>query len=220
MKPDHRLRLHKNLLRTAFALIGLLMPPLAPAQTYFYGFANFATGRNSSALIAADFNGDGKIDLAVANFTDNTVSILLGKPDGTFATQVVYPTGNAPFALVAADFNGDGKLDLATVNNPNGAGSVSVLVGNGDGTFQSHVDYATGNHSTGIVAADFNRDGKIDLAVANDYSNSVSILLGNGDGMFQNQTQVSVGANPIQIQTADFNGDGKPDLITLSGCTT
>ena len=144
------------------------MPPLAPAQTYFYGYANFATGRNSSALIAADFNGDGKIDLAVANFTDNTVSILLGKPDGTFATQAVYPTGNAPFALVAADFNGDGKLDLATVNNPNGAGSVSVLVGNGDGTFQSHVDYATGNHSTGIVVADFNRDGKIDLAVAND----------------------------------------------------
>ncbi|PYV00917.1 MAG: hypothetical protein DMG26_14635, partial [Acidobacteria bacterium] len=221
MKPDHRLLLRKNLVRTAFALIGpgLLIPTSAPAQTYFYGYANFATGRNSSALAAADFNGDGKPDLAVANFTDNTVSILLGKPEGTFVRQVVYPTGNAPKALVAADFNGDGKLDLATVNNSNGAGSVSILVGNGNGTFRSHVDYATGDHSTGVVAADFNRDGKVDLAVANDYDNSVSILLGNGDGTFQSQPQVSVGANPIQIQTADFNGDGKADLITLNACT-
>ncbi|HEV2351742.1 MAG TPA: FG-GAP-like repeat-containing protein [Terriglobia bacterium] len=186
-------------------------------QTYLYNRADFAVGRSPYAVVAADFNGDGKLDLAVANRDDNTVSILLGKPDGTFAAQTVYPTGTSPVALVAADFNGDGKLDLAVVNNnPSGTGSVSILLGNGDGTFQSHVDYQVGAQPIGIVSADFNGDGKQDLAVANNLDSTVSILLGSGDGTFRTGVPIPLPGYPQTIAGGDFNGDGKQDLIVLN----
>src|ERR1700719_3934201 len=174
-------------LLVAIHLAALCVP--AAAQTYFYEYGNFATGNNPSGFITADFNRDGKTDLAVINYTDNTVSILLGKPDGTFGPQTVYATGNNPVALVAGDFNADGKLDLAIVNNlnandPNGVGSVSILLGNGDGTFRSHVDYPAGNSPVGIVAGDFNGDGKTDLAVVNRNGESVSLLFGRGGRNF------------------------------------
>jgi hypothetical protein len=117
--------------------------------------------------------------------------------------------------LTAADFNGDGKLDLA-ISDEN-AQTVSILLGNGDGTFQTHVDYAVGNDPTGIVAADFNGDGKIDLAVSNFNDSTVSILLGNGDGSFKVQALASVGTGPNSLASGDFNGDGKVDLITSNG---
>ena len=202
------------LMAVALALIGLLglLSSTASAQTYLYNRADFATGNGPTAAVTADFNGDGKLDLAVANRDDNTVSILFGKPDGTFATKVDYPTGSSPKAIVAADFNEDGKLDLAVVNQ--GANTVSVLIGNGDGTFQARVDYPTGNSPVGIVAGDFNGDKKLDLAVVNQTDNTVSILPGRGDGTFQAQTLVTVDVNPVALASGDFNGDGKLDLIT------
>jgi hypothetical protein len=163
-----------------------------------------------------DFNGDGRIDLATMN-GDNTVSVMLGQANAAFAAPVNYPTGSSPYAFLAADLRGDKKIDLITVNMPDGVdgpGSVSVLLGNGDGTFQPHVDYTVGEYPVGVVAADFNDDGKIDLAIANHDDNTVSILYGNGDGTFQAQVLVDVGSTPTSIATADFNGDGKADLIT------
>ena len=115
--------------------------------------------------MAGDFNGDGRPDLAVANYGSNDVSVLLGNGDGTFQPQVTYAVGSSPVALVAGDFNGDGRPDLAVANY--GANDVSVLLGNGDGTFQPQVTYAVGSSPTALVAGDFNGDGRTDLAVAN-----------------------------------------------------
>ena len=106
------------------------------------------------------------LDLAVANDSDNTVSVLLGNGDGTFQPQVTYAVGADPDAIVAGDFTGDGDLDLAVANC--GDNTVSVLLGNGDGTFQPQVTYAVGTDPDAIVAGDFTGDGHLDLAVANE----------------------------------------------------
>ncbi len=199
-------------------LVGFLLSSTAAAQ-YLYNRMDLPTGLTPVALVAADFNGDGLLDLAVANRDDNTVSILLAKPDGTFAPQVTYATGLMPMAILAADFDGDGKLDLA-VSDFNctsfcgGAGLISILLGNGDGTFEPAVNYPVGSQPAGVVAADFNGDGKVDLAVTNQNDSTTSILLGNGDGTFQSQTLLSL-AGPTA--TGDFNGDGKIDLAIIAG---
>jgi hypothetical protein len=189
----------------------------AVAQKYLFDHAELVTGNGPAGVVVTDFNNDHRLDLAVTNSYDATVSILLGERNGAFATGMTYATGATPVALVTADFRGNGKVDLAIVNENEGSGtngSVSILLGNGNGTFKIHVDYPVGNFPVGIVAADFNGDGKIDLAVVNDYDSTVSILLGNGDGTFQSQTIVQVGTGPTSLGSGDFNGDGKVDLVT------
>ena len=152
----------------------------------------------------ADLNGDGKLDFAVVNqlckvtstsCAPGSVSVLLGNGDGTFQPHMDFGVGVTPMSLAIADFNGDGKPDLAVTNANLGLGNtVSILTGKGNGTFNPHVDYTVVNEPGPIVAADFNHDGKIDLAVAcEDLANtevcpsplSLSILLGNGDATFQ-----------------------------------
>jgi len=134
-------------------------------------------GQNLSAIVTGDFNGDGKLDLAMTDSGSNTVIILLGNGDGTFGATTTIPVGNNPDAIVAGDFNNDGKLDLAVANN--GDSTVTLLLGDGDGTFTqaSGSPYATGAGPYQIVAADFNGDGKLDLATANLTAGTVSILL-------------------------------------------
>ncbi len=205
----------------ALGLFGSLtvFSPGASAQHYMFGRADFATGVAPQSVMTADLNGDGVMDLAVANQNGNSVSILLGKPDGTFAPKVDYPVGASPRMVIAGDFNRDGKLDLAVVNY--GSSSVSVLLGNGDGTFQAHVDYGAGSGALSVVAADFNGDGKIDLAVANSGANTVSALLGNGDGTFQTHVDYMTGPEPSSVTAADFNADGKLDLaVANANCSS
>ncbi len=181
-----------------------------------------AVGSNPVAIVAGDFNGDGRTDLAVANYSSNDVSVLLGNGDGTFQPAVQYAVGSSPEAIVAGDFNGDGRTDLAVLNQgtwPDYRASVSVLLGNGDGTFQPAVEYAVPPLALAIVAGDFTGNGRTDLAVVDLGSVDspwagpyVSILLGNGDGTFQPAVQYTLGFYPDAIVAGDFTGNGRTDL--------
>src|ERR1700722_6501494 len=127
----------------------LLAGVLAAHAGQFLEAPQYATGANPQAVAVGDFNGDGKLDVAVANSVGNNISILLGDGDGTFKPQVTYTTDTAPQGIAAGDFNGDGHLDIAVTNS--GSNLVSVFLGNGDGTFQPKVDYATGSQPKGIA---------------------------------------------------------------------
>jgi hypothetical protein len=182
----------------------------------FLTAVNYNVVTNPASVAIGDFNGDGNADLAVANSTQaGVVSVLLGNGDGTFQPAVDHAVGTNPFSLAVEDFNGDGITDLAVANLGDGtttAGSVGILLGNGDGTFQPQVTYAAGSNPGYVVVADFNGDGKADLAVASDVSaGSFCVLLGNGDGTFQAPLTYS-GFFPSSIAVGDFNGDGKADL--------
>jgi len=161
------------------------------------------------SLVVGDFNGDNNLDVAASNAFQ--INVMLGRGDGTLTQPVAYDSGGTdPQGLVTGDFNLDGKLDLAAANFD--TNTISVLLGNGDGTFQAHVDYAVAASPMGLTTADFNRDGILDLAVANKTSNEVSVLLGKGDGTFDTPTPFPAGINPACLTAADFNGDGKLDL--------
>src|SRR6476646_7326996 len=142
----------------------------------FQPHVDYPTGHSPSSLAVGDFNGDGKLDLAVANTSGNSVSVLLGSGDGTFHAHVDYPTGNHPGSVAVGDFNADGKPDLALVNVYQSDRTVSVLMGNADGTFQASMNYASGQVLDAATPADFNMDGALDLAVLIPF-NSATILL-------------------------------------------
>jgi Flp pilus assembly secretin CpaC len=176
---------------------------------------NYATGTGPAAVLATDLNADGHPDLAVANETANTVSILLNNGDGTFATNVDYPVGMGPDGVASADFNGDGKPDLAVANLT--SDTVSILLGNGDGTFQAATALPAGTGPVAIATGVFNsNNGNTDLAVVNQTAGTVSIFLGNGDGTFAPAVDYPVGTTPSAIAVGDFNGDGKLDLAVTN----
>lgn len=170
--------------------------------------ARYPVGNAPSGIVMADLNRDGKLDLAVTNQADGTVSVLLGNGDGSFRPAVNYGAGTGPHRVVTGDFNGDGYPDLAIANfNSN---NISILLGNGDGTFRSAVNYAVAGNPDAIAIGDLNLDGKPDLVVAN--RSSMTVLLNNGDGSFRTLT-APVGLGPgASIVVADFNRDGKPDV--------
>ena len=183
-----------------------------PPRTYSSGYA--------VSVAIGDLNGDGKPDLVVANGEGNSVTVLLGNGDGTFQPAVSYGSGGVYAVSVAiGDLNGDGHPDLVVANNCSnrwgcGYGPVSVLLGNGDGTFQAAVNYTVGSPQS-VAVEDVNGDGHLDLVVA-EQTPFVDVLLGNGDGTFQPPVVYSsggAGGGGSSVAIGDVNGDGHPDLV-------
>jgi hypothetical protein len=237
-KPD---LLVANLCSDSSCVNGSVDVLLGNGDGTFQTAVSYASGGYEAVSVAvADVNGDGKPDLLVANVcssqgscaADGTVGVLLGNGDGTFQTAVTYSSGaESAHSVAAADLNGDGKPDLVLANCgsssgscANGDGSVGVLLGNGDGTFQTAVTYdAGGYYAQSVAVADLNGDGKPDLVVVvlcgvgcGD-NGSVGVLLGNGDGTFQTVVTYDSGGSQ-EVAVADVNGDGKPDLLVANNC--
>ncbi len=195
---------------------------------------NYATGGEYAYSVAiSDVNGDGNPDVIVANECGNNncpngaLSVLLGNGNGTFQPAVNYATaGQDAYSVAVANLIPSGPPDLVVANecaiDNCASGAVSVLLGNGDGTFQPAVPYATGGQTAlSVAVADVNGDGTPDLLVANESSNSVGVLLGNGDGTFQPAvTYATSGNNAYSLAVADVNGDGFPDLVVANECAT
>jgi Metallo-peptidase family M12/FG-GAP-like repeat/FG-GAP repeat len=191
---------------------------LGTGNVTFQATFNYLVNSMPASIAVGDFNGDGKQDLFTAN-TDGDVTVLLGKGSGLFkAARLISFSPGAPLAVAVGDFNGDGKPDLAVANNLVFlvSNDVSVLLGNGDGSFQPAVNYPVGSGAYSVAVGDFNGDTKPDLAVANNNSNDVSVLLGNGDGSFQPAVSHPAGSGPSSVAAGDFNGDGKPDLAVAN----
>jgi len=225
MDRHGRTRLHRHIGRYAL-LIGAVLLLAWPTSlvsagspvTFTYTSAvNAPVGIAPDATTVADLNGDGKADLVVANSRNNTVSVLLGKGDGTFTSAPGSPitVGAKPVALALADLNGDGKKDLVVANQD--GNSVSVLLGNGSGTFTQATGspITVGTFPTAVAVGDLNGDGHLDLVVANQTDSTLSVLLGNGSGAFTAAlgSPISIDNRPNVVAIGDLNGDGHLDIV-------
>jgi hypothetical protein len=162
-------------------------------------------------VVPGDVDGDGILDLVVANRAGNDVSILRGSGDGTYALFELLPVGKGPGAVDLGDFNLDGRLDLAVANND--SDDISILIGVGNGEFESEERYAAGDGSGFVKVADLNQDGIEDLITTNLHSDDLSILFGTGDGTFARQSRIDAGDRPFSVTIGDLNDDSIADLV-------
>jgi hypothetical protein len=167
--------------------------------------------------VAADLNGDGFADLAVREFIPDAAGVLLNRGDGTFKPATTFPTGDSPLSVALGDVNKDSRLDIVVGNGDaieSSQSTVSVLLGNGDGTFQPKTDFLTSLAPTGLALADFNRDRKLDIATLRPGPGILSVLLGNGNGTFQVAQDFPVtDSGPTHLAVADLNNDRLPDVV-------
>lgn len=191
--------------------------------------STFKLGQNPNGLVIKDFNEDGILDVITLNSGDPSLGVLLGQGTGTgvsakgsglFSSMTkVNSVCNSPNGIIAADVNGDGHQDILITCGNSMTTALQVFLGRGDGTFQTAVNVSldpSENIPYGIVVADFNGDGKLDVATTNAGSGKVSIRLGNGDGTFGSPLVVNVGVSPGGLAVGDFNHDGKKDLVVLN----
>ena len=178
-----------------------------------------AAGGSATFVTTADFNGDGKRDLAVVNESAKTVSILFGNGDGTFGVPTPYATRVGPKSLALGDFNRDGKTDFAvpTFFGVGGNSAMAVFLNGVAGKFTQKAEYATDSRPVGTAVADFTGDGKVDVAVANNFSDNLYVFGGTGVGtLAAAPARYVVGDRPTWMTAGDLNGDGKPDIAVVN----
>ena len=201
---------------TGVLLFGGFMPLQEASWTIAAGFPAEAA--------LADVTGDGELDFIVPNSAEGTVSVWLGTGKGTFSASMDYGTGApaqsdvtgpaGPASVALGDLDGDGRLDIVAANNY--PGTVAVLKGKCDGTFDTKVEYPVGKTPYSAELGDLNGDGKLDIVAANQGSNSVSVLLGNGDGTFPSKVDYATGGGPRRVKLGDLNGDHRLDIVTVN----
>jgi subtilisin-like proprotein convertase family protein len=178
---------------------------------------NYGTGTSPYSVAVGNFNGDMNQDLVVVNSGANSVSVLLGDGMGGFSAPTNFQVGLSPISVAVADFNNDMNQDLAVANFGGFfAGTVSILLGTGTGTFGPATNFGVRTQPSFVAVGNFNADSNLDLAVSNFGSDNVSILSGTGTGAFTTEPNVNVGTGPVSIAVADYNSDGKDDLAVAN----
>jgi large repetitive protein len=191
---------------------------IPPAAAQLESRSQTATNMSPAAVIAADFNHDGKMDMAVASYgLPNEVQIFLGNGDGTFGPPTAYDANVSDYTMTMGDFKNDGDADLVTTNEK--ADTISVLLGNGDGTFQTPVNYDVPGSPYGLAVGDFNGDGYLDIAVTvGEGCDCIAVLFGNGNGTFQEPAiTAAVPSGPGPVVAGHFGGSKNLDLAVLLG---
>ena len=184
---------------------------------------SYAVGQDPLSVAVGDFQGNGITDLVVANANDNTVSVLLGKGNGTFQPAVNYSISNDPQVanfprfVTVGRLRSNGPLDIVTTTF--GSSNVTVLLGNGDGTFGAPIHLNAGVGNDAAVIADFNDDGTPDILVTNSSTDTVTLLPGNGDGTFRAPVQLATGASPFAMAVGHFDGHNLPEVAVLGTST-
>ena len=200
-------------------LLGTVSVRLGTSAGSFGAVTNFPVGTDPYSVAIGDLNGDGRQDLAVANLGSNNVSVLLGQSTGSLFAEVSgspFSAGTEPDSVAIGDLNGDGIQDLA-VANWSSPGTVSVLIGKGDGTYGGASAFGVGSYASSVAIGDLNGDGMQDLAVASNLaSNNISVLLGDGEGDFGTANNFSAGSQPMSVAIGDLDGDGRQDLAAAS----
>jgi len=176
--------------------------------------SNFDVGSDARSVTVGDFNKDGNSDLAVANYSLDKVSVLLGDGSGGFGAATSFSVGSSPISVTVGDFNNDNNSDLAVANY--GLDKVSLLLGDGNGGFGAATSFSVGKYPYSVTVGDFNKDGNSDLAVANSGSNNISVLFGNGSGRFNIAASFIVGSNPYSVTVGDLNNDNNSDLAVAN----
>ncbi len=186
----------------------------------FEDSVEYEADQNAFFAAVGHLDGDADADIAVVNVGTSTVSVLLGNGDGTFEDSVEHDVGMRPSAVSIGDLDGDGSNDLVVVNAYPDTATVSywvsVLLGNGDGSFQERVGYEVGSAPYSVVIGQLDEGGDADLVVANCLSSDVSVLLGNGDGTFEPSVEYVAGQSPYCVAIDDLNGDGDADLVAAN----
>jgi hypothetical protein len=203
-------KLRISLLITLTLLTGLYQ---VAAQSFVLT-SSPGVGSTPVCVIAADINGDAKVDLISANLNGGTLTVLTNNGNGSFTFSATLEVGSEPFSVAAADINGDGRVDLVCANF--GDNTLTVLTNNGNGVFGSNATYNVGNAPQSVVAADVNGDGKVDLICANWADNTLTVLTNDGKGKFTVSSTNAVGGSPAFVAAADLNGDGNVDLISAN----